>query len=379
MSKFSTILRGLLFTVLGSALIVEVGLRVLPLEAIAQFKHSVDPVGTEMQHSNIEPHPYLAYAGKPDWVRPSALHGDQTASHDSRGFKGPERDWVKSPATFRIACLGGSSTYGHGPSSNATTWPARLEHYLSESYPERSIEVLNAGMRGYSTFESLINYALRVADFDPDLVIVYHTINDMRCALYPGVVRDNQHFRAVWRSYVPSPLERWFGWSWTYRIARRYGTDYLAERGNLGSYVIRGFRPNRDVYNPNELPPRGLANFERNLRDIATLARGDGASVAFVTQAMDHGDMAGIYSSRRNQSQAILAFTESVRSSARTEDVLLIDAAPILEAAAQAQRDSGGPDANDTIFTQEVHLTDEGADLLARTIADGLIKAGAIQ
>src|SRR5690606_1422490 len=106
--------------------------------------------------------------------------------------------------------------------SDATTWPARLGVHLSQRYPERRIEVINAGTSGYSTFESIVNLAFRVSQLEPDLVIVYHSINDMRCLLYPNPQPDNTHWRAVWTKSRESPIERWLANSMTYLIARRY-------------------------------------------------------------------------------------------------------------------------------------------------------------
>jgi hypothetical protein len=50
--------------------------------------------------------------------------------------------------------------------------------------------VINGGCQGYSTFEMQIQLELRGVDFQPDLVLCYETINDMRCALYPNVQHD---------------------------------------------------------------------------------------------------------------------------------------------------------------------------------------------
>src|SRR5690606_16916383 len=130
------------------------------------------------------PHPYLAYSLTPGYR--SWKNAPSQASHNSLGFRGPETTWEKPEGVYRIACLGGSSTYGHTPTSDATTWPARLGVHLSQRYPERRIEVINAGTSGYSTFESIVNLAFRVSQLEPDLVIVYHSINDMRCLLYPN-------------------------------------------------------------------------------------------------------------------------------------------------------------------------------------------------
>ncbi|MCH2107367.1 MAG: SGNH/GDSL hydrolase family protein, partial [Planctomycetes bacterium] len=195
----------------------------------------LDPIRHELDKANIQPHPYLAYANRPNYE--SRAGAKRRVSHNSMGLRGPEVELPKPAGRFRIICLGGSSTYGHGPSSNGATWPARLEHHLRTARPDRDIEVVNAGCRGYSTFESLGNYAFRLSDLDPDLVLIYHTVNDMRCALYLDVQRDNTHWRAVWKDPQRSPLEA----SYTYLTWRRYLTDHFEELGDIGNFVIVDF------------------------------------------------------------------------------------------------------------------------------------------
>ena len=67
--------------------------------------------------------------------------------------------------------------------------------------------------------------------------------------------------------------------------------------------------------------------------------------------------------------------TDILRSVAAERGALLIDARPVLETEAARQREQSG---TDRIFAHEVHLLDEGSDLLARTIAERLLAESAI-
>ncbi len=98
---------------------------------------------------------------------------------NSLGLRGPEIPAVKPDGTFRIACLGGSTTFGTHCSSNDTTWPARLQERLRASRPDLRIEVVNAGVPGYTVSHSRINLEERVLALDPDLIVVYHAANDL--------------------------------------------------------------------------------------------------------------------------------------------------------------------------------------------------------
>ncbi len=108
---------------------------------------------------------------KPDY-RGEAHPGFTT---NSLGFRDAEREVPKPEGTYRILCVGGSTT--QEGDTNATTYPALLEARLREAFPERVIEVVNAGIPGIATPLHL----LRLSDYrklEPDLVIMHPGVND---------------------------------------------------------------------------------------------------------------------------------------------------------------------------------------------------------
>ncbi|MFG0318869.1 MAG: SGNH/GDSL hydrolase family protein [Planctomycetota bacterium JB042] len=347
--------------------LVEGVLRFVPVEGFT--KDDLDPpMLTDESKLRNRPHPYLAYSLTPGYR--SFKKARSQASHNSLGFRGPETTWWKPEGVYRIACLGGSSTYGHTPSSDATTWPARLEHHLEEAYPDRRIEVVNAGTSGYSTFESIANLAFRVVEFQPDLVIVYHSINDMRCLLYPDPRPDNTHWRAVWSRTRESPIERWLAHSMTYLIARKHLTDYLERSRELGGVVIVDYEEKVDKY-ARSLEGVDFSVFERNLRTLAAIARGHGAEILFSTQGFERRDIGG--PSRKAQVEAMGRMKEILKRFGRREGVAVVEGGLALEIEAAKQRNATG---EQRIFSHEVHLFDEGTDLLARTLAEEIRKRG---
>ncbi len=84
----------------------------------------------------------------------------------------------KDTNEFRIIALGGSTTRCNRLEEQYR-YPQVLEDILSEAYPSRKITVLNAGMDWYTTQHSLINYITYCSDFNPDMVVVMHSINDI--------------------------------------------------------------------------------------------------------------------------------------------------------------------------------------------------------
>ena len=83
---------------------------------------------------------------------------------------------LKPLGEYRIACLGGSTTYTTSVEDWRLSYPALLEHELHNA-GLGSVCVLNCGAAGWSSWESLINLETRVLDLDPDLIVVYHAIN----------------------------------------------------------------------------------------------------------------------------------------------------------------------------------------------------------
>ena len=43
--------------------------------------------------------------------------------------------------------------------------------------------MINAGLAGWSSWESMINFQLRLLDLEPDLIIVYHAVNVLHARL----------------------------------------------------------------------------------------------------------------------------------------------------------------------------------------------------
>lgn len=75
---------------------------------------------------------------------------------------------------YRIICLGGSTTFLGNPS-----YPEILHEMLKGKYPNKKIEVLNAGMEAFSTQDAIIQYLFYLKETDPDLIIFFEAINDI--------------------------------------------------------------------------------------------------------------------------------------------------------------------------------------------------------
>jgi hypothetical protein len=111
---------------------------------------------------------------------------------------------------------------------NENTFPSVLQQELRRALGESNLEVVNAGCPDYTTWESLINFQLRLLELSPDLAIVYHNINDVEARLVePSSYRsDNTGLRKNWSF----PDEEWWEASHLLRFAGRF-LDLARELG----------------------------------------------------------------------------------------------------------------------------------------------------
>jgi len=117
-------------------------------------------------------HPELFWELRPGGVDPWGWD-----SPNELTFRGPAISLEKPDSTFRIALIGDSCTYGmHLVYEQA--YGTRLEEFLSVLYPDRRIEVINAGVPGYSLHQACLALQEKVLPFEPDAVVFYSLWND---------------------------------------------------------------------------------------------------------------------------------------------------------------------------------------------------------
>jgi hypothetical protein len=109
---------------------------------------------------------------------------------NSQGLRDDEVAIPKPEGTLRILVLGDSVAFGPDVSRNMT-FANRLERLLQSRY--LSVEVLNAGVLGYTAYNELQFYLTKGRAFEPDIVIVAFCMNDIvNPRLHWGVYTNNQ-------------------------------------------------------------------------------------------------------------------------------------------------------------------------------------------
>ncbi len=89
----------------------------------------------------------------------------------------------KQENEFRILSLGESSTFGARVDDDQT-YSAQLENLLNASHDQKSYKVINGGVSGYTSFQSLKYLETRGLNLHPDLLLFYHEQNDFLPTVY---------------------------------------------------------------------------------------------------------------------------------------------------------------------------------------------------
>jgi len=216
----------------------------------------------------IAPNPYLRGALVPGLRFRSGLFSVEVNAY---GFRGPEFAVPKPAGTFRLFAIGESSTFGwKGVRSHVQAWPALLEAKLRAAHPDRRIEVVNAGVPGYTCVEGRINFLLRIARLEPDAILVYHGNNDLNWSWVPDVETKTVYGRELLDADT-GLLNR--------LIDRSYVLMELRSRLDL---LGRASRPKHD-----DPDPAALRFLGSTLRALIDDARRAGVKVAIGTFA--HG------------------------------------------------------------------------------------------
>jgi len=84
----------------------------------------------------------------------------------------------KQNADLKILLLGDSVSWGDGVDMQQS-YPFLLEEMLNQDYPEKTFEIINTGVPGYSTFQQLIYLKKYGIKLKPNIIIHQFCLNDV--------------------------------------------------------------------------------------------------------------------------------------------------------------------------------------------------------
>ena len=175
--------------------------RFLSYASLRQIKAHLEKAAEYFKYS---PHYYLGYTPAPNYRA-------NENRHNALGFRDDEIELPKPAHEFRIVCVGGSTTYTPAVGHYKYSYPNVIERVLHERGYEH-VNVINAGVDGWTSHETLISFTMRLLELDADLIIVHHSINDVfaRIVWPPEAYRpDNSGHRkrTLTQNIMPGILE----------------------------------------------------------------------------------------------------------------------------------------------------------------------------
>jgi lysophospholipase L1-like esterase len=211
-----------------------------------------------------------AFRGNPVWR--IALNGD--------GFRSSPITRDKRAGALRIACIGDSWTFGMNVNQDAT-YPSRLEALLKQQAPRTDLDVMNFGVLGYSSFQGLELLKRQVLDLHPDVLLVGFGMNDSEVAGY----RDKDVGKAgapAWRDRAKAMAAS----SELYSLLKYFALTLRFHPQSMGDFLKADVKTESskgaDAVNYADIEPWTRVSppdYERNIREMVTLARGQGARV----------------------------------------------------------------------------------------------------
>lgn len=287
------------YIVVGLVL-AEAGARVwlatLPASSPVQgYKELLDPATFNARTApRFVPHPYLPYRLNPEFRSENGL--DRI---NSMGFRGEEIAIPKPEGVFRIVAIGGSTAYDTAVEDWHQSHTYQLEQILRDEYGYTQVEVINAGVAGYSSWENLISLELFVLEMEPDLIVIYENNNDVHARFVnPSDYRsDNSGRRKPWDSElyktnyhswqlrVPSVLWRILLYTFNWYHIAPLNIDNLVAQPCTGPEGVLASQDCFKMSADDVLDANPPTYFKRNVENMIAIAHTHGSEVLLLTYA----------------------------------------------------------------------------------------------
>lgn len=173
-SPFYVKLIGAVVSLLIFVVVVELALRVVEVDLY--YKNQFFPVNRDIDFPEVyKKDPKLFWRFRKNMVTESKMFSYLNYRINSHGLRGPEIRQRKTG--YRIIALGNSCTFGWGMPYQIT-WVFRLQQMLNQQVPSGNVEVINAGVPGYSSYQGKIFFAEELLSLNPDMVLIMFGWND---------------------------------------------------------------------------------------------------------------------------------------------------------------------------------------------------------
>jgi tetratricopeptide (TPR) repeat protein len=225
----------------------------------------------------------------------------------------------KPPNTYRIFCLGGSTTYGR-PYNDKTSFPGWLRELLPEADSSKKWEVINAGGISYASYR-VAQLMEELIDYQPDLFIIYTGHNEFleertysQIKEIPSMVRSSVALLAKTRTWsaMKSALQ---GVGLSPQATQEKRTRLAGEVDAILDKSAGLKRYNRD----DSLKKNILQHYQLSLERMVALARTVNARVTFVSPASNLKDCSP-FKSEHTEGLSLNDVQRSLKTLAQAEE-----------------------------------------------------------
>lgn len=216
----------------------------------------------------------------------------------------------KPKNTFRIITVGGSTTANERVfAEHKTDYANELEKLLNQNSEDKNFEVLNAGADAYSTAQSLINLQFRILEFEPDLIILMHNVNDRSVNYFGKGAEGDYSNKYLEEIYLNPELQvgySFYGFIFQSRLLAKFGLpEILASKGRI---------------NYDNSIENGLRIFKRNLTNIAQICKQNNVSLMLLSQP---NSFSKFYF--EDEKEQIILYDKAIQETAIQNEVIFVD------------------------------------------------------
>lgn len=306
--------------------------------------------------------------------------GDHLVSVNKKGYRGQDFTVKKPPGTIRIMIYGGSSVFG-ADQADGNDWPSLVQKYLNND-GVLNVEVINAGIPGHATADSVNRLMLEGHYFEPDFIVGYHGWNDIKHFGMPQpLIREMLPLRQNPLLYYQNGVDEFLSeisqiyvrlrqkyWFWRMGMGDEGATrDWRMEE--LGHWKVQDIieAPERNAFGFYDYSPEQLRITTQAFIDIARIINAEPilvleARLVAPENSDQEREKLGYHYVKLDHAGLVEAYRRVdtvLKQVAQENDVLLIPAA--VEIAQDLDN-----------FVTSVHVTSKGAEAVARAVARAL-------
>ena len=287
---------------------------------------------------------------------------------NQKGYRGRDFSQEKFSTTIRIIIYGGSVVFDLGMPLGKD-WPHAAERLMQQrGFPQ--VEVINAGIPGHASFDSVGRLFAEGHLFQPDYVLLNNTWNDIKLfSSSQSLLRTLRPYKASENvmTHYQNALDRFLCEHVNLYVVLRQG--FLARKLRISA---EGGKPRVNYGEYKKIAPSALKQYHLNLEMFVDCARNIGATPVLMTQARmvlkDNESVDGqllqnaygMIPSHEFIYQSFIAADHIIRSVAKEKNVSLIDASALMTG-------------KKNLFFDHVHMNLLGSEQLAEIVAEHMV------